>query len=402
MDNITHTLVGVALGHAFASRSCDRADTGGVAPIQKAQKAILWTAIIGSNLPDIDVAINPFLNNRHLAGLLQHRGYTHSFLALPLFAFIAAWVGARVSGSRVTRRLYWIGALAVFLHIAADYLNDYGVHPLSPFLNRWFYGDTLFILEPAIWLAILPLAFMKARSRVTRFVSLALEMLILGAIWFSPFAPRAVAVALSAWALVVFAAQWILRERHDLLPAGVGIAGVVLSFFMCGQRVSNEVEHAFSVGHSREQIAEIIRTPAPGDPMCWRVIALSSEGDHYTARLGVVNFANGILNSQTCFYGVSGPRNAALTDSTLPDTGRTHWVGQYSASLDELRRLARTDCQMEALLKFARAPYWTAGAAADLRYAFASGPSFTSVHLGADPSFCLGWIPPWIPPFKLL
>ena len=35
-----------------------------------------------------------------------------------------------------------------------DTLNTYGVRWLMPFSGRWFYGDTLFIIDPWVWLAL--------------------------------------------------------------------------------------------------------------------------------------------------------------------------------------------------------------------------------------------------------
>ena len=40
------------------------------------------------------------------------------------------------------------------LHLAMDFANNYGVHPFWPLSGRWFYGDTIFIIEP-LWLVLL-------------------------------------------------------------------------------------------------------------------------------------------------------------------------------------------------------------------------------------------------------
>jgi inner membrane protein len=39
----------------------------------------------------------------------------------------------------------------VLSHVFLDYLNNYGVRLLMPFSGRWFYGDTLFIIDPWLW-----------------------------------------------------------------------------------------------------------------------------------------------------------------------------------------------------------------------------------------------------------
>ena len=47
--------------------------------------------------------------------------------------------------------LSYLGALT---HPALDWLNTYGVRFLHPFDRRWFYGDTLFIVDPWVWLVL--------------------------------------------------------------------------------------------------------------------------------------------------------------------------------------------------------------------------------------------------------
>ncbi len=59
------------------------------------------------------------------------------------------------------------------LHIAMDFTNNYGVHPFWPVDNRWFYGDSVFIIEPLFWAACAPLAFIF-KTHVARFAVLLL------------------------------------------------------------------------------------------------------------------------------------------------------------------------------------------------------------------------------------
>ena len=39
-------------------------------------------------------------------------------------------------------------------HVALDLLNNYGVRLLMPFSGRWFYGDSVFIIDPWLWLIL--------------------------------------------------------------------------------------------------------------------------------------------------------------------------------------------------------------------------------------------------------
>ncbi len=51
-------------------------------------------------------------------------------------------------------QLLLLSFIAILSHPILDSLNTYGVRWLMPFSGRWFYGDTLFIVDPWIWLAL--------------------------------------------------------------------------------------------------------------------------------------------------------------------------------------------------------------------------------------------------------
>ena len=51
-------------------------------------------------------------------------------------------------------QLLLLSAIAILSHPLLDTLNTYGVRWLMPFSGRWFYGDTLFIVDPWLWLAL--------------------------------------------------------------------------------------------------------------------------------------------------------------------------------------------------------------------------------------------------------
>jgi inner membrane protein len=172
VDNLCHTLVGAALGEAGLARR---------KPLATA------TLLIGANLPDVDGFTYAFLDGP--TSLAFRRGWTHGILAMAvlpvaLAAAMVAWdqmVRRRPGKSRgqaqraCTRRSSRIPArfrallipafAAVLSHPLLDFLNTYGVRFLYPFSKRWFYGDTLFIVDPWVWIA---LAFGIAASRVLR------------------------------------------------------------------------------------------------------------------------------------------------------------------------------------------------------------------------------------------
>jgi len=124
--------------------------------------------VIGANLPDIDAFV--YLTGSGSTGLTFRRGWTHGVLAMVVLPFVLAglmtWVGRTLAERReqhgrpstappiVPSQLLLLSAIAIWTHPLFDLLNTYGVRLLMPFSSRWFYGDTLFIIDPWAWLAL--------------------------------------------------------------------------------------------------------------------------------------------------------------------------------------------------------------------------------------------------------
>lgn len=163
MDNLTHSLVGAVLGQAGLKRT-----TGLAMP----------ALIIGANLPDVDAACFFWLEGtEHLA---FRRGITHGPPALVLLPLVLAgllWAFDRWQARRGTRpearlpvRFGWLYAMAFvgcLSHPFFDWLNVYGIRLLEPFSSQWFYGDTLFIIDPWLWaLLIASVWWSRRREKV--------------------------------------------------------------------------------------------------------------------------------------------------------------------------------------------------------------------------------------------
>ncbi len=56
--------------------------------------------------------------------------------------------------------LAYIGTLS---HPALDWLNSYGVRFLEPFSSQWFAGDTLFIIDVWLWIALIAGVWLSLR-----------------------------------------------------------------------------------------------------------------------------------------------------------------------------------------------------------------------------------------------
>jgi inner membrane protein len=117
------------------------------------------------------------------ADLAFRRGWTHGILALAFSPFLLT--GAMMLLDRAVRRLrraslptgvvprqlLLLSCVSIWSHPALDTLNTYGVRWLMPFSGRWFYGDTLFIVDPWVWLALglgVALSLLRASSRPAR------------------------------------------------------------------------------------------------------------------------------------------------------------------------------------------------------------------------------------------
>ncbi|MDP4575410.1 metal-dependent hydrolase [Qipengyuania sp. G39] len=147
MDNLTHSLVGALIGQAGLKKK-----TGLAMP----------ALIIGANLPDVDAACFLWLDGVEHLGF--RRGITHgppAWLLLPLVLAGLLYGFDRWQAKRGTRPaarlpvsfkwLYLLGFIGCLTHPALDWLNVYGIRLLEPFSSRWFYGDTLFIIDVWLW-----------------------------------------------------------------------------------------------------------------------------------------------------------------------------------------------------------------------------------------------------------
>ena len=139
MDNICHTLVGASL-----------ARTG----LRSRTALASATMMIGANFPDIDILAAPFGR-----AIEFRRGWTHGVLALVVLPFVLT--GLMLLYDRYRRRerdpavpaqILLLSTISIWTHPTLDWMNSYGLRWLMPFDGTWFYGDSLFIVDP--WLLI--------------------------------------------------------------------------------------------------------------------------------------------------------------------------------------------------------------------------------------------------------
>jgi inner membrane protein len=147
LEPITHFLFGANMGRAGLNRKTALATA---------------TLTLAAEAADLDV----FSRFRGSAfGLNHHRGFTHSFLGVPVVAAaVVAFIYLiwRLRG-RKTRNpdlpprwglLFAYGCLAGLSHILLDFTNSYGVRPFWPFSERWYSWDIIYIVEPILLVAL--------------------------------------------------------------------------------------------------------------------------------------------------------------------------------------------------------------------------------------------------------
>lgn len=399
MDNLTHSVVGLALGELVERSLAPETD-----PVRQRvrRKLLLVSCWAASNLPDLDLLLTP-LAARPLGYLLHHRGYTHTLLwlipqAIALLALLwLLWPDARrlLRTSRPARfgTLFAVG-LGLVLHLAMDYLNVYGVHPFAPFDTRWLYGDMVFIVEPVFWIALgVPLATMVAR-RASRWLLFAL---LAAAPLYATLQGYLQWGSLAGLAALGLALGWTeLRpgtSRKAVLAAGFAVAvGYVALQGVAVQSARVLVTAQLAARDPADRVLDVALSAFPANPLCWAFAAVEANqaAGSYRLRRGVLSLAPTVTAATACPAKLGGaPRPVA-------DGAALAWLWEERGSLAALRDLRRSSCQFDAWMRFARAPSLAAGAATDIRFGPPGSPNFSTLPYAAlAGTRCPAHVPAW-------
>jgi len=154
MEPITHFLTGACIGRAGLNRKTAYATLAAVLAAEAADIDMLWSFA------------GP------VEGLKHHRGFTHTFIAVPVVAAAAVglvWLWDRWRQSRRARKagspsqsekappqirwgwLYLTALLSALSHLMLDWTNNYGLRPFFPFNPHWYAGSFVLIAEPVLW-----------------------------------------------------------------------------------------------------------------------------------------------------------------------------------------------------------------------------------------------------------
>lgn len=137
MDNVTHSLTGLALARAGLNRFCPRATL---------------LLILSANAPDLDII---GLREGAVRYLEVHRGYSHSLAGLPIVALLVVLAVAGMYRQKLPwRRACGLCCIGVGSHLLLDWTNSYGVRLLLPFSSRWFHLDLNGLYDGCIMAAL--------------------------------------------------------------------------------------------------------------------------------------------------------------------------------------------------------------------------------------------------------
>ncbi len=153
MDNLAHTLIGVAVARSGLS--------------EKLGKGATLTLALASNLPDVDVLWTSW--NRWDM-IFSRRTHSHSLLMAPVLALGLAALLRPFLKALSFRALFSLSLLGIGLHLVFDLVNSYGVVILWPFSRQRFELPCVYIVDLGIWaITAAPLLFQATKWKTRAF-----------------------------------------------------------------------------------------------------------------------------------------------------------------------------------------------------------------------------------------
>ncbi len=421
MDNVTHGIVGVALAVPLVRPFLGRAAKSNRSADKKLILALFLTAILGNNAPDLDFVLPRLFGDggSRLSYLVHHRGFTHTLAAAPLLGALTALFSAWIAKVPLRKNpwLVVVGVLSCCLHVFADSWNNYGVHPFWPFVNSWFYGDFIFILEPLLWLSFLPFCYFYTSRVWVRRLCAGLGVFVLALAWLTGYVWWVLAAAITLFAALQIAIQ---RKRSSYAWALISLLAVLTVFFV-GSRVAKSRAGAFLENAKALQgspvSVQVITSPEPANPLCWQAMGVVQRplakpaSSRYQVWLGVLSLWPALVPPEKCFLGFRSLRTSPL-EAVSESAHGLRFLGKFTADPAQLWVLKNQSCVAEQFLRFSRAPFWMPWKTADggngwlvgdMRYDREPGLGFAEFifsHGVGSPTPCLRVPAPWAPPFR--
>jgi inner membrane protein len=258
MDTLTHALSGALLARATAPDPARARIT---------TAARVAAGALAATFPDADFLLAYVSPVAYLTG---HRGVTHSFLMLPLWALGLAWLLSQAVRGRGATWRDWLGvcALGIGAHIVGDLITSFGTMIWAPVSDARVAWSTTFIID--LWFSGIIVAGLAA----------------------SAVFPRSRAPAIAGLAL---------------LAGYVGLQALAQS-----RALDFGAEHARRAGF---QAAAVSAIPRPVSPFNWMVVVAEGDRYHYAS----VNLVRDVSPPDTGGF-------IARLDAAYAPLARAKWI----------------------------------------------------------------------------
>jgi inner membrane protein len=360
MDNLTHSLVGLAAAKAG---------------LEKLSPGATTLCVLAANSPDADIVALIF---GRWVFLQQHRGISHSIAGVCLLALALPfifWLGdALLARARNRERsvklpgLLLASVVATATHPLMDWTNNYGVRFLLPWNPRWFYGDFVFIVDPFIWIVLGGAAFLltaKTKKHLIVWVLIALIPSYL--VLVGPSGPRLLVneiVLRLLWigALIVLVNLY-RRKIAGRAGAKIAIAALAIVAIYCGGLAAThfvalrqaKFQAANIARMNTEQVSRVAAMPTVANPAEWVCVM---ETDRATYRFNLSLFRSPPVSANIVRYEKPTGSEAEAVTQAARDSRSQVFLGfaRYPVI-----RVAGEDCATQTLVQFADLRYTEPG-----------------------------------------
>ena len=250
-------------------------------------------------------------------------------------------------------------------------------------------------------MCLLPLAFVTFESRYSKRLVIAAEIGVFALLWFAHFTPLPVNIALTALGIFYFWIQVKFQKKTKVV--WIGVFGVLLIFWTGSFFAEEKIKHWIKLQPGRIEVAQIARSPAPGNPFCWVFTTLAvQDGSQYVAQRGVLSLLPSLFSAKCCYPLEDFEVGALFIPVQQVVSGTSVWMlAEFRRPLKEFFKLKSQNCRFADFLNFSRIPIWyeleNEKVADDLRYFRRGGIRFSRVKLDTGPA-CredrLLWEPP--------
>lgn len=311
MDPITHGIAGALVGKAFFAGRGDEPPatnaTNGPASEDAGYKKIacrvaIWAAVVGGMFPDSDIVME-FFERDGLSVIERHRGVTHSFVCLPLWALglaaLTRWFCRRYKIACPSfAMLTGIFAAGIALHITLDLITSFGTMVWSPLSASRYAWDLASIIDLALTAVVLlpQVAAWVHRDRVTQplralFAWGMFTLAAFGVRWLA----RLLQLPMTRWvapvAAIVFAALFLLPlfgswgnriSRRAWCRAGV----LLFVAYLCACAFAHRAAFNFVKDYAAREnlrVDAIAAIPVAPSLLNWTGLVRSPDGVHFSA-----------------------------------------------------------------------------------------------------------------------